>query len=658
MAIVDELVAVLGYKLQGEQNLARFNQGMDRAAGHASKFAGRMKMLGTAALGIGTALGAAATAAGVGLAKTALDVGGSFESLKAQLKVAFEGNTTAAGEAFGKIQQFAKTTPYSLQGVTEAFVRLKNYGIQPFADDTLQILGDTASAMGKPIMQAVEAIADAQTGEFERLKEFGIKARKENGLVTLAWTQDGKAVTKTVRETSEEIRRGIYEIWGPKYRGAMIEQSKTWRGLLSNLGDAWDIFLAKIFDSGLGDFAKSQLKSLLDWIDGNDQAISDTAQKIAETFVNIGKGAAEAVAFTVRHWDQLKIAALSLAGGLAVLAAIVAPIPTAIAAIGAAASAAFVDFAKWKGEQKSPWPEGSFGFEKIDVGFLDYLKTAGESVLNWFAQLPDQIIQVMERLADWFAGIGDRIVEWMGSIDQGQIVSSLFGWIDAIDSESGKFLNKFSAAMNRLGSAILDAAIKIFQAIDWTAVGQAIWDNFLNAMKAGWVAIENWFNEKFNWIKNLFSNLSIDAPKFSSPGGPMNYSGKTIKPNSRTIYPTIAPENTGGANGSWEPELPMNRNDQPSGMGQPRPEPKVDLGQPLSFNPSIDVKPVAIQPPSWWNTMRGMGSRTINNTFGAVTLNQHVAQSVDAPDRAAQATIDAITRQMRDMPTRVAAQIA
>ena len=28
--------------------------------------------------------------------------------------------------------------------------------------------------MGKPLMQAVEAIGDAKTGELERLKEFGI----------------------------------------------------------------------------------------------------------------------------------------------------------------------------------------------------------------------------------------------------------------------------------------------------------------------------------------------------------------------------------------------------------------------------------------------------------------------------------------------------
>ncbi|MDK4675262.1 hypothetical protein QG061_10000, partial [Kingella kingae] len=42
-------------------------------------------------------------------------------------------------------------------------------------------LGDTAAGMGKPLMQTVEAIADAMTGQNERLKEFGIKAEAIKG---------------------------------------------------------------------------------------------------------------------------------------------------------------------------------------------------------------------------------------------------------------------------------------------------------------------------------------------------------------------------------------------------------------------------------------------------------------------------------------------
>ena len=43
--------------------------------------------------------------------------------------------------------------------------------------------------MGKDITQMIEAVADAATGEFERLKEFGIKA----------WVEEYQEVKTLVR---------------------------------------------------------------------------------------------------------------------------------------------------------------------------------------------------------------------------------------------------------------------------------------------------------------------------------------------------------------------------------------------------------------------------------------------------------------------------
>ncbi|CAL1241976.1 hypothetical protein [Candidatus Methylocalor cossyra] len=54
------------------------------------------------------------------------------------------------------LRRFSTETPYELTEVTEAFIRLQSMGLD-------------ASAMGKPIMQFIEAVADASVGEFERL---------------------------------------------------------------------------------------------------------------------------------------------------------------------------------------------------------------------------------------------------------------------------------------------------------------------------------------------------------------------------------------------------------------------------------------------------------------------------------------------------------
>lgn len=90
------------------------------------------------------------------------------------------------------IGDFAATTPYDLAQVTESFIQLKAYGLDPVQNGLLRTLGDTSAAMGKPIEQAVEAIADAVTGENERLKEFGIKARVEGDEIVYAYTKTAR----------------------------------------------------------------------------------------------------------------------------------------------------------------------------------------------------------------------------------------------------------------------------------------------------------------------------------------------------------------------------------------------------------------------------------------------------------------------------------
>ena len=121
----------------------------------------------------GLAAGYLSFSAAVGAAGFIIKTGASFEQLRIQLKT-LTGSSEKAEKAFAWVSHFAKTTPYELENVATAFSRLKAYGMD--ATKFLPVLGDTASAMGKDIMQAVEMFADAATGEFERLKEFGIRA--------------------------------------------------------------------------------------------------------------------------------------------------------------------------------------------------------------------------------------------------------------------------------------------------------------------------------------------------------------------------------------------------------------------------------------------------------------------------------------------------
>jgi diaminopimelate decarboxylase len=81
-------------------------------------------------------------------------------------------------------------TPFGLAQATQGFVKMKALGLDP-TRAALTSFGNTASAMGKDLNQMIEAVADASTGEFERLKEFGIKAsRAEVAVHPVALSQD------------------------------------------------------------------------------------------------------------------------------------------------------------------------------------------------------------------------------------------------------------------------------------------------------------------------------------------------------------------------------------------------------------------------------------------------------------------------------------
>lgn len=251
--IIEELVAMLGYDIRGEANLQRFNANLDKTAAIAGRVATALVAAGTLAAGAMLAFG-----------KGVVNVSAQFEGFETSLTT-IEGSAEKAKKSMDWIAQFAAKTPYELDGVTEAFIKLRAYGFDPM-DGSLATLGDTASAMNKPLMQAVEAFADAATMEFERLKEFGIKAKQKGEEVTFTWQEGGKEMSKTVKKTGKDVTKFLLDVMGRRFNGAMIRQSKTWNGMMSNLSDSWAMFQKRVGDAGFFPLIKSRLADLMDYL--------------------------------------------------------------------------------------------------------------------------------------------------------------------------------------------------------------------------------------------------------------------------------------------------------------------------------------------------------------------------------------------------------
>ena len=196
--------------------------------------------------GIAGGVVTAATAALSGLGTKFIDTASQFEKFEAILT-----NSLGAVAAKGKLEeltQAAATLPVELTEVIDAFIKLKNTGFEP-TNAEIENLTDVASASGKSLGQLVEGLVDAQTFEFERLKEFGILAQQEGDKVTFTFREQKTVVDKNAESIRNYIL-GLGDLQGISGASAAIVQ--TLSGRISNLKDSFDRLLASISEGGTG----------------------------------------------------------------------------------------------------------------------------------------------------------------------------------------------------------------------------------------------------------------------------------------------------------------------------------------------------------------------------------------------------------------------
>lgn len=245
---------------RGLDSLAKQGDKTDRALGGASS------SIGKAFAGIAVAVGGLASATSA--LQKLVSVSREFDVLNAGLITA-TGSAQKASQAFKAIQDFATTTPYSLAQATKAFTQLVNLGLTP-SEAALTSYGNTAAAMGKDLSQMVEAVADATVGEFERLKEFGIKASSEGDRVSFTF----RGMTTTVKKSADEIESYLMRLGENQFAGAMANRMNTLDGAISNLSDSWDALFLNISQKGAGGVIEASVRGATDAIVGLTSAIA------------------------------------------------------------------------------------------------------------------------------------------------------------------------------------------------------------------------------------------------------------------------------------------------------------------------------------------------------------------------------------------------
>jgi|GEM_PF-1253058 len=211
--------------------------------------------------------------------------------------------------------KFANKTPFETASVVEATVKLESYGLK--AQKVLPMVGDMAAVMNKDIIQAVEAVADAQNGELERLKEFGITKEK---IITHAEKRLGymDLVNKKGQITNQEkFNEALFSLMQDNFTNGMANQASQYKGLVSTISGVWKTGLATmsgvsmsgdVVDGSLFHMIKVNAESLAKFLtekseDGTFEAIGERLAAFAKF---VGYGIDMAKAGMKKVWPYIK----------------------------------------------------------------------------------------------------------------------------------------------------------------------------------------------------------------------------------------------------------------------------------------------------------------------------------------------------------------
>lgn len=391
-------ITTLGIQMD-TSDLRRGKKDLDAIGDSANKTAGKVtNFTSTATKALGAFAGAFAGAfSAVSVAQKLIETERATGILNSSLITA-TGSAEKAGQAFAAIQELASRLPESVQSVADAFIKMRNLGLDP-SQKAIESYSNTAAAMGKSLNQMVEAVADAATGEFERLKEFGIKAKKQGDEVSLTF----QGVTKTIGNSSEEITKYLQDIGNNNFAGAAAARMETLDGAISNLQDSWDGLFRTINSQGAGSLIADNVRAAADAVQDLSDAIGsgqlaayiDSYQSKFQSFADAGSMAFEMVRVSFDSLIQ------NLGAGNNVADFIVGAfrdMPENIAAfikIAAVEIAVLVDKAMIYGEQiaLAMNPASWFGDMPDISGAIDAVNDAREQTIAGIMQERDMAIQ-------------------------------------------------------------------------------------------------------------------------------------------------------------------------------------------------------------------------------------------------------------------------
>lgn len=247
-------------------SLKDLRKNLDNSAQGAANFTGNMRgMLATLAASAGAYIGLDKLWDSF---KSVINVGGDFETLREQL-IGVYGDVQQGAKAFEWAVNLNQRLPTSLDDVLQAFVMLKNNGMDPMngtlekliygnvrygkgAETMIPIIRQLTQSWGKNRLQAEEAYVLIENG----LPVWQLLSEKMNLSidVLMKMSEQGKL-------TRNEIKL-LFDAMGEAGEGVIERRMLTWNTLVTKFRDGLKQAQDQIAQSGALDYLKTQLQEV------------------------------------------------------------------------------------------------------------------------------------------------------------------------------------------------------------------------------------------------------------------------------------------------------------------------------------------------------------------------------------------------------------
>lgn len=400
---------------------------------------------------LGLAAGGAAAALGI---KTGLSEAMDLEGYRLQLETATKDTVKAAGIMKYAVD-LANRTPFEGGELVEGAAKFEAMGMS--AEQWLTRAGDMAAATNKSFDQATEALIDAQTGELERLKEFGITKAMVVAQGEKLFRKVQIVNNKGQIVNQEKFNQALISLMEDKFAGGMEKQAGTMKGLWSTVTGVTKSALAEMV--GMSNDGSIRAGSAMERLKGSvaqlagkleqwqqDGTLSRLGEQLDQGLARGLDLASQGFQWLAENGDTVKSTLFGLAGAFAAVK--VLKLATDLIFLG---KNLFL-FGKTAAAVMSANP--------MVLGIMAAVAAGGLLIGNW-DEVKACAADLWQRTTELFGGIRDSITWAFDSAKEG--VSGFFDWIgeklNGLDEaiESVPVIGSIYKGAKSIGGAVLGA---------------------------------------------------------------------------------------------------------------------------------------------------------------------------------------------------------